>query len=68
MNNTIGSLKNKKYQTITAVQKGVFLGAEITGVDLSKPLTKENIEEIADAHSVYGVLVFPEQYITSENL
>lgn len=68
MNNTTGLLKKKKYQTIQVLQKGVFLGAEITGIDLSKPLTKKNIEEIADAHSIYGVLIFPNQYISSEDL
>ena len=68
MNNTTGLLKKKKYQTIHVLQKGVFLGAEITGIDLSKPLTKKNIEEIADAHSIYGVLIFPNQYISSEDL
>ena len=68
MDNKTGSLKKKKYQTIKAIQKGVFLGAEITGVDLSTSLTKKNIEEIADAHSVSGVLVFPKQYITSGDL
>ena len=68
MNNTTGLLKKKKYQTIQVLQRGVFLGAEITGIDLSKPLTKKNIEEIADAHSIYGVLIFPNQYISSEDL
>ena len=68
MNNTTALLKKKKYQTIHVLQKGVFLGAEITGIDLSKPLTKKNIEEIADAHSIYGVLIFPNQYISSEDL
>ena len=68
MNNTTALLKKKKYQTIQVLQKGVFLGAEITGIDLSKPLTKKNIEEIADAHSIYGVLIFPNQYISSEDL
>ena len=68
MNNTTGLLKKKKYQTIQVLQKGVFLGAEITGIDLSKPLTKKNIEEIADAHSIYGVLIFPNQYISSDDL
>ena len=68
MNNTTGLLKKKKYQTIHVLQKGVFLGAEITGIDLSKPLTKKNIEEIADAHSIYGVLIFPNQCISSEDL
>ena len=46
MDNITGSLKKQKYQTIKAIQKGVFLGAEITGVDLSNSLTKKNIEEL----------------------
>jgi taurine dioxygenase len=68
MKDITGTLADKKYQTIKAVQKGVFLGAEITGVDLSKILTEKNIKEISDAHATYGVLIFPEQFISSDDL
>ena len=68
MSNVTGLLTKTKYKTIITVQKGVFLGVEITGVDLSKPLTEEIIEEIKDAHANYGVIVFPNQFISSEDL
>ena len=68
MRNVTGLLTKTKYKTIITVQKGVFLGVEVTGVDLSKPLTAEIIEEIKDAHANYGVIVFPNQFISSEDL
>ena len=68
MSNVTGLLTKTKYKTIITVQKGVFLGVEVTGVDLSKPLTAEIIEEIKDAHANYGVIVFPNQFISSEDL
>ena len=68
MSNVTGLLTKTKYKTIITVQKGVFLGVEVTGVDLSKPLTAEIIEEIKDAHANYGVIVFPNQFISSKDL
>jgi len=68
MDNVTGIIEEKEYKTITVAQKGVFLGAEVTGLDLSKQLNKKNIEEIKDAHASYGVLVFPEQFISSDDL
>ncbi|HIF61275.1 MAG TPA: hypothetical protein EYQ26_17615 [Rhodospirillales bacterium] len=68
MSNVTGLLTKTKYKTIITVQKGVFLGVEVTGVNLSKPLTEEIIEEIKDAHANYGVIVFPNQFISSEDL
>jgi taurine dioxygenase len=47
---------------------GTFLGAEITGVDLTKPLDDPTVEAIKQAHAEHGVLVFPNQPISSENL
>jgi taurine dioxygenase len=47
---------------------GVFLGAEITGVDLAKPLDDATVKAIADAHAQYEVIVFPQQKIGSEDL
>jgi taurine dioxygenase len=47
---------------------GVFLGAEVTGVDLAKPLDAAAIEAIRQAHAEHGVLVFPGQKISSEDL
>ena len=46
---------------------GVFLGAELTGVDLTKPLDAASVEAIRRAHAEHGVLVFPGQKISSED-
>ncbi len=47
---------------------GVFLGAEITGIDLAKPMEDPIIEALKQAHAEHGVLVFPNQVISSEDL
>jgi taurine dioxygenase len=47
---------------------GVFLGAEVTGVDLAKPLSPEVVDRLRLAHGEHGVLVFPNQVISSEDL
>ncbi|MGE4337632.1 MAG: TauD/TfdA dioxygenase family protein [Pigmentiphaga sp.] len=47
---------------------GVFLGAEITGIDLTQPLDTTTIEELRMAHAEHGVLVFPAQKITADDL
>jgi alpha-ketoglutarate-dependent taurine dioxygenase len=47
---------------------GVFLGAEVTGVDLARPLEPAVVEAIRRAHAEHGVLVFPDQRIDGEDL
>jgi len=47
---------------------GAFLGAEITGVDLTKPLDAATVAAIGQAHAEHGVLVFPRQKISAEDL
>lgn len=47
---------------------GAFLGAKVTGVDLTQPLDAAAVEAIRLAHAEHGVLVFPEQKISSEDL
>jgi len=47
---------------------GVFLGAEVTGVDLTQPLDAATVEAIGQAHAEHGVLVFPGQKISSDDL
>jgi len=53
---------------ITVRRVGAFLGAEVTGVDLSQPLAPETVEAIRLAHATHEVLVFPSQKISSEDL
>ena len=43
-----------------------LIGAEVIGVDLSYPLTKDSIENIRKAWNDYGVLLFRNQSITDE--
>jgi taurine dioxygenase len=47
---------------------GVFLGAEITGVELHQPLGAATVDALKQAHAEHGVLVFPDQVIGSEDL
>ena len=47
---------------------GVFLGAEVRGVDLTQPLDTAQVQALAQAHAEHGVLVFPDQVISSEDL
>ena len=42
------------------------LGAEITGLDLSRPLDEARIQQIRDALNEYGVLCFRDQKLTEE--
>ena len=64
MSNVIGLLTETNYKIITTAQKGFFVGAEVPGVDLSKKLSKE----ITNAHANYRALVFPDQFISSDDL
>ena len=47
---------------------GVFLGARITGIDLRQTLHDTTVEALKLAHAQHGVLVFPDQVISSEDL
>jgi taurine dioxygenase len=47
---------------------GVFLGAEVTGLDLTQALDATQIQVLKAAHAEHGVLVFPGQTIGAEDL
>lgn len=47
---------------------GPYIGAEISGLDLSLPLNAACIEQIAAAHAEHGVIFFRNQSINSEQL
>jgi len=53
---------------ITIRRLGAFLGAEVTGVDLSQPLDDATVAAIGEAHAAHGVLAFPDQKISSDDL
>jgi taurine dioxygenase len=54
--------------SISIRRLGKYLAAEITDVDLTRPLDPDTVVEIRLAHAEYGVLVFPNQKISSEDL
>jgi taurine dioxygenase len=62
------SVGSKREQASISIRRvGVFLAAEVTGVDLSQPLDAATVAAIAQAHCEHGVLVFPDQKISSED-
>jgi taurine dioxygenase len=56
------------YAPIKVRQTSVFLGAEVTGIDISKSLAPKEIAAVTRAHANYGVLTFPDQIISSADL
>ena len=55
-----------KYDTITVATLTPVLGAEVSGVDLSKPLAPEQMADIRSAFTNHHVLVFRDQKLTRE--
>lgn len=53
---------------ITVKRLGPFIGAEVRGVDLTQTLDSDSIGIITQAHAEHGVLVFPDQEISAEDL
>jgi len=54
-------------ETLLSIRRvGVFLGAEISNIDLSQPFDEPVIDALRQAHAEHGVLIFPNQKITSE--
>jgi len=47
---------------------GYSLGAQVTGVDISRPLTEQQVLDIKDAWTRHQVLVFPDQDLNPESL
>ncbi|NKB22592.1 MAG: hypothetical protein GKS01_19060 [Alphaproteobacteria bacterium] len=61
------ALKNAA-STLSVKKVGVYLGAEITGIDLTKPLDDTMKNEILHLHAEHGVLIFPDQKLSGEDL
>ena len=64
----LGTVEANESVSIQTRRVGVFLGAEVTGVDLTKPLDPATVRAIGEAHAAHEVLVFPDQKIGSEDL
>ena len=61
--NSFAVSKSLKIQRV-----GVFLGARVSGIDLKQPLSNKTVDELKLAHANHGVLIFPDQTISSEDL
>ncbi|MDE0059734.1 MAG: TauD/TfdA family dioxygenase, partial [Defluviicoccus sp.] len=47
---------------------GVFCGAEVTGIDLKRELSQAQIDAVLAAHARHGVLAFPDQHLSADEL
>jgi len=54
------------YEVLTAAPMTARIGAEISGVDLSQPLTNKLVEELHDALMTYQVIFFRDQKMDHE--
>ncbi|MFD2182113.1 TauD/TfdA dioxygenase family protein [Rhodoplanes azumiensis] len=61
------SSKATLYSAITAVPVSPHIGAEISGVDLTRPLGNEQVSALHDAFARYQVLFFRNQKISFED-
>ena len=58
--------KTASYETITATPASPHIGAEIGGIDLTNPLSNQQVEELHDAFARYQVIFFRDQKISFE--
>ncbi len=49
-------------------QDGAYLGALVSGIDLSKPVSEADLAAIQQAHAEYGLLIFHDQKMSSDDL
>ena len=63
-----GARANPDSHGLQITRLGVFLGAEVSGVDFRKELDGSEVEALKLAHAEHGVLVFPNQTISSDDL
>lgn len=56
------------YRTIKVQSQETGFGAEVTGLDLAKPLASETLAEVKDAWARHAVLAFPDQPLTLDQL
>ena len=55
------------YDTITTTPASPHIGAEIGGIDLTKPLSNKQVQELHDAFARYQVIFFRDQKISFED-
>ena len=56
------------FRTITVKAQPSGFGAEITGLDLTRPLSKDQLGEVKAAWTRHAVVAFPDQPLTLEQL
>lgn len=56
------------YRTIKVAAQPTGFGAEITGLDLARPLPAEALAEVKAAWAAHGVVAFPDQPLTLDEL
>src|SRR6266403_5442770 len=61
-----GREERMNYQHIRVVPASAYVGAEIGGVELAKPVGDEAMAEIRLAFGEYGVVFFRDQYLSPE--
>ncbi|MFE3824720.1 TauD/TfdA dioxygenase family protein [Streptomyces sp. NPDC059092] len=57
----------KEYRTLEVASLTPVIGAEVSGVDLSRELSEEQLAEVKDAFLDHHVLVFRDQVLTQED-
>src|SRR5262249_34085592 len=72
VNKPTGSFRGRpivaQYAGVTVTRVGAHLGAEMTGVDIGKPMSDQVRDAIEDALAENELLIFRNQDISSENL
>ncbi|MDY7578819.1 TauD/TfdA family dioxygenase [Herbaspirillum sp. RTI4] len=66
MNALVKNITSPAYQVITVEPQSVYTGAEISGVDLSRPLTPQAVAEIRAALLQWKVIFFRDQPLSHE--
>jgi len=68
INNPAGELLQMAYESISVEPVSPNIGAEVSEIDLTKPLTNLQVKELHDAISEYLVLFFRDQRISPGDL
>src|ERR1700677_1634019 len=58
---------NVSYETIVVTPASPHIGAEVTKIDLTKPLSERQLSELRAAFTQYGVIFFREQQISFDD-
>ena len=54
--------------TLRIEQDGAYLGALVSGIDLSRPVTEADLAILRQAHAEYGLLIFRDQAMSPDDL